>query len=672
MINPAYMTRQAHELGQEQYGARGHITSLNPIRAQNLADEWEKKALEAFQAGTTEVSSVEIMNGRPFLRFMRPMFTEVGCLGCHATQGYKLGDIRGGISVSLPLTPYLEAARRQQVLSALGHGLIGFLGLLGIWFSARALTHHLSDRNRAEEALRKSEEKFRRLAENAKDMIYRMSLPDGQYEYVSPASTEMFGYTPEEFYASPALIQTAIHPNWVAYFKEQWANLLSGNMPPVYEYQILHKSGDERWIHQRNVLIRDENGHPKAIEGIVSDITASKRAEANNAELEAQSRQLKKAESLSRMAGAIAHHFNNQLMVVIGNLEQGIEDSPLKDTPQENLTGALKAARRAAEVSGMMLTYLGQTAVKKELLDISEVCRRSLPSLRFTLPPKIQLRTDFPFPGPTINGNANQVRQILNHLLTNAWESCDGSGSVQLNIKTVYTEDISRSNRLPIEWQPLEQTYACLEVRDSGHGITEEDFEKIFDPFFTSKFTGRGLGLAVVLGIVRSLNGAITVESKPGLGSTFRVFLPRSAEKVARLPENAATAPDMEVEGTVLLVEDEEPVRKMVTTMLKRLGFTVLEARNGLEAVDVFRRQKDEIRFVLCDLTMPQMNGWETLSALRDLAPGLPIILASGHDEGQVMAANYPDQPDAFLHKPFSRKELADTIRHVWARRGGH
>jgi two-component system, cell cycle sensor histidine kinase and response regulator CckA len=153
------------------------------------------------------------------------------------------------------------------------------------------------------------------------------------------------------------------------------------------------------------------------------------------------------------------------------------------------------------------------------------------------------------------------------------------------------------------------------------------------------------------------------VESGLGEGSIFRVFLPVPAEAVIRLSKKMATAPDVEGGGTVLLVEDEEPVRKMAVTMLTRLGFSVLQARDGLDAVEVFRHHGDEIRLVLCDLTMPRMSGWETLTALRTLSPDLPVILASGHDEGRVIADNHPQRPNAFLHKPFSRKELSDAIR---------
>jgi two-component system cell cycle sensor histidine kinase/response regulator CckA len=201
-----------------------------------------------------------------------------------------------------------------------------------------------------------------------------------------------------------------------------------------------------------------------------------------------------------------------------------------------------------------------------------------------------------------------------------------------------------------------------MEVVDEGSGIAANDIEELFDPFFSSKFTGRGLGLSVVLGIVRAHEGAVTVDTAPGRGSTFRVFLPVSAEKVIRQPDQAAQSPEIDGGGTVLLVEDEPMVRKLGQSALTSLGFEVLLAKDGVEAVEVFRQHRDEVRCVLCDLTMPRMNGWETLAALRKLAPGLPVILASGYDKADVMVGNHPELPQAFLSKPYQLQELRDAI----------
>jgi PAS domain S-box-containing protein len=268
---------------------------------------------------------------------------------------------------------------------------------------------------------------------------------------------------------------------------------------------------------------------------IVHDITDRKRAEAEKAELEALNRQLQKAESLGRMAGAIAHHFNNQLQAVIGYIDLAVNEMSRDSGPAKYLRHAITAASRAAEVSRLMLIYLGQTPAKQELITICEAIQWSLPLLQAALPENILLSTDFPSPGPTINGNVSQIQQVLAHLVTNAREAIGNRpGTIHLAVKTVLASEISTSNCFPVDWQREKNAYVCLEVTDSGSGLTEKDFDKIFDPFFTNKFTGRGLGLPVVLGIVRAHRGGVTVESQVGRGSVFRVFFPVSASKTYR------------------------------------------------------------------------------------------------------------------------------------------
>jgi two-component system, cell cycle sensor histidine kinase and response regulator CckA len=382
--------------------------------------------------------------------------------------------------------------------------------------------------------------------------------------------------------------------------------------------------------------------------------------------LEIQNRQLQKAESLSLMAGAIAHHFNNQLQAVMGNLELAIMDLSPRSDAVGILTEALKASQRAAEVSRLLLTYLGQTAFKHELLDLCQTCHLGLSMLQAAVPNNVYVESELPSPGPTIRANSNQMHQVLANLVNNAWESMgDNRGTIKLTVKTVSPVEIPALHRFPIDWQPKSIPYACMEVADTGCGIADGDIEKIFDPFFTTKFTGRGLGLPVILGIVRVYDGVVSVESEPGRGSVFRVFLPVSAEEIPLQQEKTVPASKLEEGGTVLLVEDEEMVRHMARTMLTRLGYKVLEAVDGVEAVEIFQQHQPEIRWVLSDLTMPRMDGWDTLAALRRLSPDIPVILVSGYDEVQVMAHEHPERPNAFLGKPYQLKGLCDTINRV-------
>jgi PAS domain S-box-containing protein len=412
-------------------------------------------------------------------------------------------------------------------------------------------------------------------------------------------------------------------------------------------------------------------GGKNLLAGYTIDITERKRADAEKERLEAQNRQLQKSESLGRMAGAIAHHFNNQLQVVMMNLEIAMQGQSSGEFPTENLNGAMESARKAAEVSGLMLTYLGQTNCIQEPLDVSETCQQSLSLLRAIMPQGVILEAKLPSDGPTIKANANQLQQVLTNLVTNAWEAIDdGHGTIHLTVKMVPASNIPVANRFPIDWHPQDNAYACLEVADEGCGIADKAIETLFDPFYSSKFTGRGLGLSVVLGIVRAHHGIVTVESLTGRGSVFRVFLPISAEAVPRKSVPVvAQAPKRTGGGTVLVVDDETSVREVLKTVIEVIGFTVLCAKDGVEAMEVFRQHQDEICLVLCDLTMPRMDGWETLTALRLLAPGIPVILSSGYSEAQVMAGDHPELPQAFLSKPCRLVELREAFSRVLNRK---
>jgi PAS domain S-box-containing protein len=434
------------------------------------------------------------------------------------------------------------------------------------------------------------------------------------------------------------------------------------------EFKAKRWNGSTFFAHGQATILRDAAGEAIGYQSTVIDISDRKLAEEEGKKHEFLNRQLVKSESLARMAGAIAHHFNNQLATVIISLDMTKRALSQRDYSLEMLTEATQAAHRAAEMSTLMLTYLGQTSDKKEPLDIAETCLSYLPILRASMPHTVVLETDMPSHGPTAVASANQIKQALNNLMTNAWESIGtGKGSIRLVVKTVAAADIATINRFPIDFQPRESTYACLEVADSGNGICDTDIEKIFDPFFSSKFAGRGLGLAVVLGIIKSHQGAITVASNLGRGSVFRVFLPMlpgiNLTKPTRVLDQTVKAARRA--GTVLVIEDEASLRKAVIFAIREIGFTVLEAADGVQGTEIFQQHKEEICLVICDLTMPRQGGWETISALRKIVPGIPIILASGYNESQVMAGSHSDFPQAFLSKPYEFEALRDAITRV-------
>ena len=380
----------------------------------------------------------------------------------------------------------------------------------------------------ANQALRQSEALLRSITDNSPDPIFLKDRA-GRILLANPATLaalnkraeEVLGKTDADFYDDPAIGRLLMAND---------RRVMESGQAEVIEESIPSPRGPRTFLSAKTPYL-DTEGRVIGIIGIAHDITDRKRMQAEKEKLEAHNLQLQKAESLGRMAGAIAHHFNNQLQAVMMNLDLAKEDLSQTAAADQRLTAALQSAHQAAEVSSLMLTYLGQTVTRREPLDLSAACRRSLSLVRAIMPPSIALETVLPPQGPIISADANQLQQVLTNLATNAWEATTGGrGPIRLTLKLVPGMDIPASHRFPVDFQPRDQAYACLEMADAGSGIPNKDIENIFDPFFSSKFTGRGMGLAVALGIVRGHDGAITVESQPGQGSIFRVFLPVSAE----------------------------------------------------------------------------------------------------------------------------------------------
>jgi PAS domain S-box-containing protein len=297
--------------------------------------------------------------------------------------------------------------------------------------------------------------------------------------------------------------------------------------PQTCKLRLLRTNLPPFWARLTTTPARDAEQDPAMCRIIFSDINDGVRLAEEKKLLEAKYQQLQKAESLDRMAGAIAHHFNNMLGVVMGNLELAEYGIAKETDSSKKIASALQATRRAAELSSTMLTYLGQSFGKLEPLDFAATCHTSLAKLRTVMPKEMEIVVDFPTDRLSINANAYQVHQVLENLVTNAWEGHNKSrGTIHLSIKTIMPEDIPAAHRFPLDCQIQQSLHACLTVRDTGCGISAPDIEKLCDPFYTSKFIGRGLGLSIVLGIVRAHGGFITVTSKVGRGSVFSIFFP--------------------------------------------------------------------------------------------------------------------------------------------------
>jgi signal transduction histidine kinase/CheY-like chemotaxis protein len=397
-------------------------------------------------------------------------------------------------------------------------------------------------------------------------------------------------------------------------------------------------------------------------------VLARARAEEVRQQLEAGVRQAQKAESLGRMAGAVAHRFNNMLAAATGHLEVAVADLPPGHEAAAEIAQALASLREASHLSSLLRAYLGQGNRGRQPLDLVALCRESLQALRASVLGPVRLRTALPDGPLTVVGDAAGLEGILANLVVNAREAIAGEGEIVVSLRAVPAAEVAATQVPSPGWRPEAAAYACLEVADTGCGIAAEARENLFDPFFTTKAAGLGLGLPVAWGTVRAHQGAIGVESEAGRGSRFRVFLPLAPDAPPRAgaPQRPAPAP-VAPGGLVLVVDDEPQVLRASRRLLQKLGYQVATAADGVEALEVFGARAAEVRFVLLDLSMPRMDGWQTLAALRAVRPGIPVVLASGYDQAHVMGGKLPAQPPTFLSKPFSRAELEAAIAEALA-----
>lgn len=392
------------------------------------------------------------------------------------------------------------------------------------------------------------------------------------------------------------------------------------------------------------------------------DLSVLREAEEKRLNMERQIQQARKVESLGRMAGAIAHRFNNLLMGVMGNLELAKIMLQNKRDPIEKIAMAEDTAQRATELSKLMLTYVGQGRSEQRYCNVSQAVTAVYPLVYSSIPDNITVTRDLAPDLPLVRVDANGLKQVILNLITNAWESMEGAaGDIRITTGIMAPERIRELNILEGELQGEAQC-VYLAVTDTGTGMSPETIDKMFDPFFSTRFTGRGLGLSTVQGVVRTHEGLIAVDSVPDRGTVVTVLFPVDPDAEEMEKQHTDSLPRVRGSGEILLVDDEEMIRNIGKYMLEELGFSVLPAASGEEAVALFKSQANTVRCVLCDLTMPGFDGWAVLREIRRIDPDAAVILVSGY---AVPQDEMPDgvRANAHLRKPFRLKELIQVLQ---------
>jgi signal transduction histidine kinase/CheY-like chemotaxis protein len=429
--------------------------------------------------------------------------------------------------------------------------------------------------------------------------------------------------------------------------------------------------GATRWLSVQAHPWRHDDG---AIvwTGVMTDATAARRAEAERAALEAKMLQAQKAESLGILAGGIAHDFNNLLVGVLANAELLPYQLSLDEEAAETVGHIRASALRAAELTQQMLAYAGKARLVVERVDLAGLVREMLALLRSAVPRTIAFEFQ---PGPAgafVEADATQLRQVVMNLVTNASEAIGdrpGHVSVRIGIERAPQPELALLHAA--EDMPAHGPYAVLEVTDDGCGMDASLVGRIFEPFYSTKFTGRGLGLAALLGIVQAHHGGLQVVTAPGQGSRFTVYLPLTASGREMPPMTDSGAPEVPAplaQRRVLVVDDEEAVLYSATRILKKLGYDVATAIDGVDALAAIDADGGrEIDLVLLDVTMPTMDGPTTARALRARGVDVPIVFMSGYAEEDLVARGIMADADGFLKKPFMVQELAAVLREMMA-----
>jgi len=510
---------------------------------------------------------------------------------------------------------------------------------------ANAIEH-----KRSEEALRRSEASYRSLIEGAAYGIYRSDLP-GRILEVNPALVEMLGYASEEDLLSRNLT-TDIYAD-------------PGERPRLiaqHERQEHFRGVDVNWKRKDGAIlpvrltgrpVLDENGRLEYFEGIVENV-AERRA------LEEQLRQSQKMEAVGQLAGGIAHDFNNLLEVIMGYSDLLTEGLPVGDPLRRQAEEIYKAGKRAAGLTRQLLAFSRKQVLQPRVLDLNVIVTDLQKLLRRTIGEHIEFTARLSPSLGRVKADPNQLEQILMNLAVNARDAMPHGGSLR-----VETTDIRVDEKLAQQHTGLRPgDYVLMIVADTGSGMDLKIQARVFEPFFTTKEKGKGtgLGLATVYGIVKQSDGYISVESAPGQGTTFRIYLPRvetPAAQVPAAPEKTASASGSE---TILLVEDEDSVRRLARTFLENRGYKVIEARDGAHAVEICGDRSQIIHLMVTDVVMPKMSGRELAQRVATVRPEMRVLFVSGYT-GDTLTL--PGPHAAFLEKPFGPADLIKKVREM-------
>jgi two-component system, cell cycle sensor histidine kinase and response regulator CckA len=511
------------------------------------------------------------------------------------------------------------------------------------------LQAEIVERKRAEVEIKASQARYQELVNSLDCVVFEAEGPGLQFTFLSPQCEMLLGYPPDTLIGRQAW-RDFVHPDDV-----QTVVGSCSSASASIEFRALAKNGRELWLRQLST-ITSENGAVAKIRGVLLDITEWRR-------MEAHLRDAQKLESIRRLAGGVAHDFNNLLTVIQGHAAYLLSLDDLPDAIRDSLRAIHSGSERAAQVTSQLLDFGQGREVELRVLDLNRIINNHLQTLRSIVGDGIDLHFELSETPLAVQADADLLEQVLVNLALNARETMPHGGELKIRTATAVIAQDHTSDGM----QLLAGSYVCLAVSDTGRGIAPDDLPRIFEPFFTTKQTGKGpgLGLASVYGIVRQHGGWITVASIPGQGTTFEVHLPLTLESLPAQAYSSASPVTGNAPGgseTILVVEDQAPVRRLVSDILRRLGYHVLEAESGVAALQVWPVHRDRVDLLLTDIIMPGgVNGWQLAEKLTADKPGLRVLCTSGYSPEKLRS----NARHRLLPKPYDLPELAQAIREV-------
>jgi two-component system cell cycle sensor histidine kinase/response regulator CckA len=568
----------------------------------------------------------------------------------------RLHAVQANVAAGVPTAPKRPDGDEQGLLRDYSHTLIRKLEekTLELENTNSSLERDIAARKLVEVALRESEERFRQLAENIEDVFWLSDPDKKRFFYISPTYETVWGRTCASLYNDPGEWLAAIHPEDRERLEKSLPQQLTGGWDQGY--RIVRPDGSLRWVRARAFPVRDAAGHVYRVAGVSRDITEQRR-------LEEQFRQARKMEAVGRLAGGIAHDFNNLLSVILSYTSIVLDELKPGDPLRADIEEVHHAGHRATDLTRQLLAFSRQQVLQPRVLELGQIVLGMEKMLRRLLGEDVELSL---LSSPTrgkVHADPSQIEQIVMNLAVNARDAMPRGGKLAIETTNVELDAGGAEGHRGVVPGP----YVMLAVTDSGTGMDAATRERLFEPFFTTKEPGKGtgLGLSTVYGIVTQSHGHIWVYSEVGQGTTFKVYLPRTdrdLEKPSPAPAQPLTLNGVE---TILLVEDDEQVRVMTRTILRRHGYNVLDAQNGGEAFLISEKFAAKVHLLLTDVIMPRMSGRELAERLMQTRPQMRILYASGYTEDAVVHHGVLHAGVAFLQKPITPDTLLRKVREV-------